>query len=122
MSLYLMRSFWQPVFRRMLPTDGNPSAQGARRRSAALPPRDGAEAERYRSEARARKPTTIQCGPCAQCPFCSDRPFAVFPRFDASPSDIASNDVLVHGSDQIRRLTMNSTGLFGRTERVCGLQ
>src|SRR3984893_16225781 len=28
MSLDLVRSFWQPVFRRTLPTDGDPSAQG----------------------------------------------------------------------------------------------
>src|ERR1700730_1871422 len=33
----------------MLPTDGDPSAQGARRRSVASRPRDGAEAEGFRS-------------------------------------------------------------------------
>jgi hypothetical protein len=35
--------------------------------------------------------------PCAHCPFRSDRPFAVFPRFDASPSAIASNDAQCTG-------------------------
>src|SRR5437868_6334231 len=43
MSLALVRSFWRPVFRRTLLTDGDPYAQGARRRSAAS-----------RSRARAR--------------------------------------------------------------------
>jgi len=33
----------------MLPTDGDPSEQGARRRSVASRPRDGAEAEGFRS-------------------------------------------------------------------------
>jgi hypothetical protein len=91
----------------------------------AQPPRARAMARKRKAteaERRAPKPPTTQCGPCTQCPFCSDRPFAVFPRFDASPSAVASNDVLVHGFDQVRRLTVNSTGLFGRTERVCGLQ
>src|SRR5437868_3847774 len=39
MSLALVRSFWRPVFRRTLLTDGDPHAQGARRRSAASRPR-----------------------------------------------------------------------------------
>src|SRR6202030_4329175 len=39
MSLALVRSFWRPVFRRTLLTDGDPYAQGARRRSAASRPR-----------------------------------------------------------------------------------
>jgi hypothetical protein len=48
-NLALVRSFWQPVFRTTLLTDGDPSAQGARRRSAASRPPDHAEAEGYRS-------------------------------------------------------------------------
>ena len=39
MSLALVRSFWRPVFRRTLLTDGDSYAQGARRRSAASRPR-----------------------------------------------------------------------------------
>jgi hypothetical protein len=49
MNLALVRSFWQPVFRTTLLTDDDPSARGARRRSAASRPRDGAEAQGFRS-------------------------------------------------------------------------
>jgi hypothetical protein len=52
MSLALVRSFWRPVFRRTLLTDGDPYAQGARRRSAASRLRDGAAAGSCGSGAR----------------------------------------------------------------------
>jgi hypothetical protein len=90
----------------MLPTDGDPSAQGARRRSVASRPRDGAEAEGFRS----RMQSTQVADDALQTASRSYRKFvAVLP-----PSSSRSG-----GSPGRRSSTQQTTGLHRTMAKVC---